>query len=81
MSKLKTQKTEAIFIFNRDSTNQFFLDGSYIFEIEETKSEIYVNLKAGVSTEDLRKRFRINIAFALLKAFIFDEAINVLIGS
>lgn len=80
MAKLKTQNTEATLIFNRDSTNRFFLDCSNLFEIEETASEIYITLKDGISTEELRKRFRVNIAFSILKAFVSQEAINALIG-
>lgn len=80
MAKLKTQNTEATLIFNRDSTNQFFFDCSNLFETKEENSEIYITLKDDVTTDELRDRFRVNIALSILKAFVSKEAINALIG-
>ncbi len=78
IAKLKAQNTEATLIFNRNSTNQFFHNCSNLFETEENASDIYIRLKDGISTDDLRKRFRVNIAFSILKAFISNEALEAL---
>lgn len=78
IEKLKSKNIEAILILNKDATNRFFHNCSDIFIISETASDVSVTLKNNYSANDLRKRFRINIALQLLEIFISEEIINIL---
>ena len=79
MMRLKKDNTEASLVFNRDKTNRFFHDCSDLLDIKETPSNIYITLRNNFSTDDLRKRFRVNIALNILKAFVSEEAIKALL--
>lgn len=64
---------------NRNATNQFFHDYSDVFTIKEYKNDIVVSLNNNVSTAYLRSNFRINLALPLLKAFVSQEVVDVLL--
>lgn len=80
MAKLKEKDTDVTLIFNREKTDQFFHDCSNIFEVKETSSDVFITLRENITTDYLRQQFRINIALHLLKAFVSQDAINVLMG-
>lgn len=63
---------------NRNATNQFFHDYSDVFTIKEYKNDIVVSLNNNISTAYLRSNFRINLALPLLKAFVSQEAVDIL---
>jgi len=80
VAKLKAKDMDVTLVYTRDSTEQFLHDCSDIFTINETESDIQITLNDNVSTTFLRKKFRINLAFHLLSAFVSPETINVIIG-
>lgn len=78
MTSLKKDNMDVTLIFTKDTTEQFFHDCSDVFIINEIKDDVEIILKDGVSTDVLRSRFRINIAFNLLKAFVSESALKAL---
>lgn len=80
IAKLKANDMDVTLVYTRDSTEQFFHDCSNIFTINETESDIQITLNDNISTTFLRKKFRINLAFHLLSAFVSPETLNVIIG-
>lgn len=80
LMNLKKDNTDVKLVFNRDATNQFFHDCSDIFTIEEVNDDIIISLNDNISTNYLRSQFRINIALQLLKAFVSEEAVKILVG-
>lgn len=80
LTNLKKNNIDAKIIFNREATNCFFHDCADIFTVEENEDNIIISLNDNISTTYLRSRFRINIALQLIKAFVSQEAVNVLVG-
>ena len=80
IAKLKKDEMDVTLIFTRDSTDQFFYDCSDIFSINESESDIQITLNDHISTDYLRRRFRINLALNLLSAFVAPDTINAIIG-
>ena len=48
------------------------------FLFEKVENDIKVTLKSGVLTDTIRERFRIPIAFCLLKAFVAESTLKTL---
>lgn len=80
IARLKKDSMDATLIFTRDTTDQFFHDCSDIFCINEVDSDIQITLNENISTNYLRKRFRINLALNLLSAFVAPDTVNAIIG-
>ena len=78
MTSLKKDNMDVTLIFTKNTTEKFFHDCSDVFIIKEIKNDVEITLKEGISTDILRNRFRINIAFNLLKAFVSDSAFKAL---
>ncbi len=78
MATLRKDDMDVTLIFTKDTTEQFFHNCSDVFSIKELENDIEITLKDGISTDVLRNRFRINIAFYLLKAFVSDSAFKTL---
>lgn len=78
IGKLKSKNVDASFIYTKEKVEQFFDTCSDVFLFEEIGNDIKVTLKNGVSTDALRERFRIPIAFCLLKAFVADSTLKTL---
>lgn len=78
MANLKNDNMDVTLIFTKDTTEQFFHDCSDVFSIKEVDNDIEITLKDGISTDVLRNRFRVNIAFYLLKAFVSKSALEAL---
>lgn len=76
IAKLKKDNTEAMLIFTREKTDQFFHNCSDVFSITETEHDVLITLKDGISTTYLRQRFRIRLALSLLKAFVAEDVLN-----
>lgn len=78
VAKLKIANEEAILIFNRDVTNNFFHDCTDYFTINECEDDTIISLNDNVSTDQLRNQFRINISFELLKAFVDKDICEII---
>lgn len=80
LAKLKKDQMDVTLIFTKDSTERFFHDCSDIFSIKELDDDVKITLKDEISTNYLRKRFRINIALNLLHAFVDSDVVKEIIG-
>ena len=78
MSKLKEKGVYAHFVDNRNETQQFIENYSNIFTFNETDDNLYTTLNEGISTDFLRKKFRINLALGILPAFVLDNIEEIL---
>lgn len=78
ISKLESENIDVSFIHTKEKVEQFFDTCSDVFLFEEVGSDIKVTLKSGVLTDTFRKRFRIPIAFCLLKAFVAESTLKTL---
>ena len=78
IAKLGSENIDASFVHTKEKVEQFFDTCSDVFLFEEIGNDIKVTLKNGVSTDALRERFRIPIAFCLLKAFVADSTLKTL---
>lgn len=65
---------EVIAMYTRDKTVQFFRDYTDFFDVDE----IGITLKNGISVQDLKDKFRYNMAFDVFLAFVSEEAVRVL---
>lgn len=80
IAKLKNDSMDVTLIFTRDTTDQFFYDCSDIFSINEGETDIQITLNDNISTDYLRKRFRINLSLNLLSAFVAPDTVSTIIG-
>lgn len=76
VEKLRKERKEVYLLISRDTTNAFVSDYTDFFDIDEISGTI--TLKTNKTIEDLRNRFRSNISFDVLMAFISKEAVAVL---
>jgi len=76
--QLNSESREAVFIFSKEKTNGFFHDCSDYFTLRESTTGTVILLNDNVSTDVLRARFRVNLAFDLLKAFVNKSALQAL---
>lgn len=77
--KLLTQSgKDAILFLTKESTYEFVHDYADFFVIKEYEELEYIELKDGVTTEDLRKRFRRNHTVDLAKALTREESLRTL---
>ena len=76
VEKLRKEQKEVYLLLSRDSTNAFVSDYTDFFDINEKNETIA--LKSDKKIEDLREKFRSNISFDVLMAFISEEAVSVL---
>lgn len=77
---LRENSIDVLFVFNNNLTKQFIHDCEDILDIKETPSNTYVALKDKFSANDLRKRFRIKLSLDVLRAFVSEEAIKILLS-
>ncbi len=80
IAKLRKNDMDVTLVFTRETTNQFFHDCSDIFSIKDFDSDIRITLNENISTNYLRKRFRVNLALNLLSAFVAADTVNAIIG-
>lgn len=78
IGKLKGENVDASFIYTKEQVEQFFDTCSDVFLFKEAGNDIKVTLKSGVLTDVLRERFRMPIAFCLLKAFVAESTLKTL---
>ena len=76
VAKLRKENTEVILIYSRDETDRFFHDCSDVFSVKEKDDDVLITLNDNVSTQYLRRRFRINIALNLLSAFVSQDVLS-----
>lgn len=78
IAKLENENIDAFFAYTKEKVEQFVDTCSDVFLFEEVGNDIKVTLKSGVLTDVLRERFRMPIAFCLLKAFVADSTLKTL---
>lgn len=71
----------AILLLTRESTYEFVHDYADFFSIKEYNGTEYIELKNGVSQEELRIRFRKNLTVDLAKALTEEESLKILRGA
>lgn len=76
VEKLRKENKEVYLLVSRDTTYAFVSDYTDFFDIDES-FEI-ITLKEDKTIEDLKIKFRSNIALDVLMAFISKEAVSVL---
>lgn len=76
VEKLRKENKEVYLLVSRDTTYAFLSDYTDFFDIDDS-FEI-ITLKEDKTIEDLKTKFRSNIALDVLMAFISKEAVNVL---
>lgn len=78
IAKLESENIDAFFVHTKEKVEQFVDTCSDVFLFEEIGNDIKVTLKSEVLTDTLRERFRVPIAFCLLKAFVADSTLKTL---
>lgn len=79
--KLLTQSgQDAILLLTRESTYDFIHDYADFFFIREYDEVEYIELKEGITVEDLRHQFRKNLTVDLAKALGEQESLEALTG-
>lgn len=78
IAKLGSENIDVSFVHTKEKVERFFDTCSDVFLFEEIGNDIKVTLKSGVLTNTLRERFRIPIAFCLLKAFVAESTLKTL---
>lgn len=78
IAKLESENIDAFFVYTKEKVEQFVDTCSDVFLFKEVGNDIKVTLKSGVLTDTLRERFRIPIAFCLLKAFVAESTLKTL---
>lgn len=78
IAKLENENIDAFFAYTKEKIEQFVDTCSDVFLFEEVGNDIKVTLKSGVLTDVLRERFRMPIAFCLLKAFVAESTLKTL---
>ena len=71
---------KAVLILSRESTNELFRNYSEYFEEREENNVKGIALKANKKVEDLIKQFRGYLALDVLKAFIDEKSVQVLVA-
>lgn len=76
---LNNKNQEAILLLSRDRTNTFIHNCTEYFTVRiDDEQEMYISLNEGISTDELRRQFRANIAFNVLLAFINKSSLQAL---
>jgi len=69
-------KEQAVILYNENKIGNEILNYSEYLKIENET----ITKKEGVSVNDLRRKFRAPLAYALLKAFLCEDARNVILN-
>lgn len=75
---LNKQNQEAILLLSRERTNTFIHNCSDYFTIRDDEEGMFIILNEGITTDQLRRQFRANIAFNVLLAFISEQSLQAL---
>lgn len=65
---------DVVALYTRDKTDKFFRDYTNFFEVDDNG----VTLKEGVTVQELKDKFRYNMAFDVFLAFVSDDAVRIL---
>lgn len=77
--RLLNQKgDEAVLILSRDRTNDMFRSYSNFFEEVDSENGLGIQLKDGITCNDLINQFRGYLALDVLFAFIDDQSVSIL---
>ena len=79
VQKMNESKKEAILLFTRDRTKQFFYDYAEVFSVAESNGKTVIMLKDGISTDYLRKQFRTRLTLDEMIAFASKEAVETVV--
>lgn len=74
VEQLVRNNKDVVALYTRDKTVQFFRDYTDFFDVSDTT----IKLKDNVTVEQLKNKFRYNIAFDVFLAFISNDALDVL---
>ena len=76
---LNSQNKESILLLSRDKTDDFIHNCTEYFTIrEDDQGESFIILNDGITTDQLREKFRVNLSFNVLLAFINKQSLEVL---
>ncbi len=72
-----TYNEQAVIIYNENQIGNRILSYSEYFNVSADSIE----LKAGITVADLRRKFRAPLAYEILKAFLSEEARRVILNA
>lgn len=81
VEKLRDQHIEVIPSFSRDDTYEFELCYSEFIKSKNLSNDVEFCTRPGISSDDLRKYFRVSLPFEVLKGFTESHCIESLLRS
>lgn len=75
---LNKKGERAVLVLSRDDTNRFIHDCTDYFKIDFENNEEYICLRDNVTTDDLRKMFRLYTSYEVLQAFVDKTSLEAL---
>lgn len=75
---LNAKGEKAVLILSRESTNTMFRNYSDIFEENISDEQLGIQLKTGITAEELIKKFRGYLAWDVLLAFVSEQTVSKL---
>lgn len=79
VANLKAKDIDVYIEINRNTTEEFFDNCSDVFSLKEENGNTFIFLNDNVSTDYLRRYFRINLSLDVLPAFIAENALKALL--
>lgn len=77
-TNLKAKNIDVYIEINRNTTEEFFNNYSDVFSLKEENGNTFVFLNDSISTDYLRRYFRVNLSVDVLPAFIEENALKEL---
>ncbi len=74
VKKLEDNNKKVVTLFSRDTTEAFFHDYTEFFYVNDTS----IVLRENIKLEQLKTKFRTNLALDVFLAFISKEAVEIL---
>lgn len=75
---LNAQGEQAVLILSKERTNEFLHDYSDYFELVKVESNEGIQLRDGITVEQLWEKFRGYLSIDVMKAFINRKAVQAL---
>ena len=75
---LNAKGEKAVLILSRESTNTMFRNYSDIFEENISDEQLGIQLKTGITAEELIKKFRGYLAWDVLLALVSEQTVSTL---
>lgn len=73
---LEEKNINAVILFNQNLIGNMIIDYSDCFEVAEDS----ISVKAGITVEELRQRFRAPLAYEILKAIVNKDVVKYLLN-